>query len=150
MSKTVLLARPHPFIVQEMKPLLEQCGYGVRKPDGPGDIDTQARGCDAAVISLALVSDIVVSAEDVTAAIHRVNPRVPLIFASLLPFQRAVSSVSGLLGKLGITAHVIGISSSNSTTLLNSAPSVLYLAKDELSEAAKREQIKQLLRRHIG
>jgi len=149
-SKTVLLARPHPFIVQEMKPLLEQCGYGVLKPDGVGVIDTQVKGCDAAVISLALISDVTASAEDVTANIHGVNPKMPLIFASLLPFERAVSTITGLLGKLGIAAHVIGISSSNSTTSSNAAPSVNYLAKDELSDAAKCEQIKQLLRRHIG
>lgn len=27
MAKTVLLARPHPFIVNEMKPFLEQSGF---------------------------------------------------------------------------------------------------------------------------
>lgn len=150
MSKTVLLARPHPFIVQEMKPLLEQCGYGVLKPGSLGDIDTQVRRCDAAVISLALISDIGASAEDVTANIHQVNPRIPLIFASLLPFERAVTSISGLLGKLGLTAQVVSVSSSHSTTSPNSALSVLYLAKDDLSDPAKREQVKRLLQRHVG
>lgn len=150
MSKTVLLARPHPFIVQEMKPLLEQCGYGVLKPGSLGDIDTHVNACDAAVISLAIISDIAASADDVTANIHRKNPGMPLIFASLLPFERAVAAISGLFGKLGIEAQVVGVSSSISTTSTSSALSVLYLAKDELSDPAKREQVKRLLRRHIG
>lgn len=88
MSKSILLARPHPFIFREMKPLLEECRYAVLKPDSLADIDKYGRNCDAAVISLAVVSDIRATAEEVTDRIYRINPRMPVIFASLLPFDR--------------------------------------------------------------
>lgn len=150
-SKTVLLARPHPFIVQEMKPLLEQCGFGVLKPDSFADLDTQARRCNAAVISLALISDIEASAEDVMASIHRVNPKLPIIFASLLPFERAVSTISGLLDKLRVDARVIGVSNStDSPQSPTTTLSVLYLAKEDLTNPVVRERARQLLLRQVG
>jgi hypothetical protein len=84
-----------------MKSLLEQSGYVVLKPHSLVDMGIDARGCDAAAISLGLISDIAASVEDVAANIHRANSEAPIIFASLLPFGRAVSTILDLLGKLG-------------------------------------------------
>lgn len=46
-----------------MKPLFEQCGYGVQKPGNLAEIDSQARRCDVVVIYLALIFDMEVSAD---------------------------------------------------------------------------------------
>jgi hypothetical protein len=62
MSKSILLARPHPFIVEEMRPLLEQSGYGVTKLERLADLPALAKNCSGAVISLALASPIPESA----------------------------------------------------------------------------------------
>jgi len=130
-----------------MKPLLEPCGYNVVKPDGPDNIAAHADHCHAGVISLALISEINLSAESVLATIHRVNPQLPLVFASLLAFEQAIFPIASLLDKLGFSAQVMGLSSSNSITSQNS---VLYLARDDLSATATREQTKHLLQRYMG
>ena len=119
-----------------MKPLLEQCGYGVLKPGSPGNIDTEVRLNYAAVISLALISDIGATGEDMTANIHLVNPKMPLIFASLLQFERAGSTISILMDKLSLTSQVVGVSKLDSMTSSNLL-SVLYLAKEDFSDSAK-------------
>lgn len=41
MPKNVLLARPHSFIVSEMKPFLEQNGYVPKKLETIDDIPTR-------------------------------------------------------------------------------------------------------------
>lgn len=56
MNKTVLLARPHPFIVAEMKPFLEQSGYNAVKPEKLDDMASIARSSAGAAISLAVSS----------------------------------------------------------------------------------------------
>lgn len=149
MSKTVLLARPHPFIVQEMKPLLEQCGFSVLKADSFDDIGAKAKRADAALISLALVSSIEASPEEVLANTLRANPGLPVIFAALLPHETAEKSISSLLNKVGISAQVISVPSSGTETAKKES-SVLFLNKDDLTNSQTREQAIQLLLRHIG
>ncbi|WP_049722363.1 hypothetical protein [Gilvimarinus polysaccharolyticus] len=149
MSKTILLARPHPFIVTEMKPILEKCGYNALRPESVADLDAYAKRCDAAIISLAVYSDIEASAEEVAAKIRQANSKTPIIFASLLSFDRAEFIISRLLQALGVSAKVVG--TSNSTDSHQAvASSVLYLAKDDLTDPALRARAEQLLRRYIG
>lgn len=40
MTKTIPLARPHPLVVAEMRPLLEQNGYGVSKVECTANLPT--------------------------------------------------------------------------------------------------------------
>lgn len=63
MSHTILLARPHAFIVGEMKPFLEQGGFAVTALSTVANLPTAVAGTCGAVISLALTSSIPESAE---------------------------------------------------------------------------------------
>lgn len=65
MSKNILLARPHPFIVAEMKPFLEENGYTLAKLEAIANMATLAPKAGGAVISMALSSSIPESAEEV-------------------------------------------------------------------------------------
>lgn len=150
MSKKVLLARPHPFIVKEMKPLLDQCGYEVLKPENTSDMVAQAKSCDAAVISLAVVSNMGATAEEVLSEIHKANPKIPIIFASLLPFERVVSTISQMLDKVGIVARVIGASPTAASSSTKAGTLALYLSQGDLTDITARARAKQLLLRHIG
>ncbi len=151
MNKTVLLARPHPFIATEMAPLLEQCGYKVVKPDGLADISVKAKTCHAAVISLAIIANINATVEEVLREIYQVNPQMPIIFASLLPYERAASTLTDLLDKLDIKARVIGVASdTGAPASATTAASYLYLAKEDMMGLKAREYARQLLLQHIG
>lgn len=151
MSKTVLLARPHPFIVSQMMPLLELCGYSVLKPDGLSDISGMAKTCHAAVISLAIVANINATAEEVLRELYKTNPQMPIVFASLLSFDRAASSLNILLEKAQIRARIVGVSSdSGRPDLATTNASYLYLAKDDMQGPKAQAQAKQLLLEHIG
>ncbi|MBW8302008.1 MAG: helix-turn-helix transcriptional regulator [Hydrogenophaga sp.] len=86
MSRQVLLARPHPFIVNEMKPWLEQGGYSVQRPDHVDDLASHARACVGAVISLAVSSSMAASAADVLKIVRQANPSLPILFAALRPY----------------------------------------------------------------
>ncbi|WKT60399.1 hypothetical protein Q2E61_16035 [Microbulbifer thermotolerans] len=151
MMKNVLLARPHPFIVQEMKPLLEQCHYSVLKPDCFADIGAQAKRSGAALISLAVVSSIDASVEKVVDSVLDINPKLPIIFAALLPFDVAATTIADLLDKKGINAQIVGVSNSDQYGSLERVDTpVLYLSKSDLTDQKRREITKQLLLRHIG
>ena len=52
MRKTILLARPHPFIVNEMKPLLLQAGFDVKGVSSDSALtESRPSSYPAAVIS---------------------------------------------------------------------------------------------------
>jgi len=80
MSRNILLARPHPFIVAEMKPFLEQNGYSPRKVHTLADIPGSTSGAAGAIISLAVVSSIGESAETVFNCITQIRPATACSF----------------------------------------------------------------------
>ncbi len=65
MSKAVLLARPHPIIIKEMKPFFELNGFSPRKMDSLTDLNANSVNVSGAIISLAVSSSIEESAEEV-------------------------------------------------------------------------------------
>lgn len=149
MSKTVLLARPHPFIVKEMKPFLEQNGYKIVKPDSITDLARQARQAQAAVISLAVVSEFSTSAEEVLTEIRKVNPSMPIILASLLSLDKVSSAITRILNSQDLQAQIVGASSTINSGGLTAKDYIVYLAKDDLTLPSAREKVKQLLSRFI-
>ena len=151
MSKMVLLARPHPFIVNEMKPMLEQSGYRVSKPSSLDGVGGMVNESAAAVISLALVSDMTESAEEVLGVMLRKKPTLPIVFASMLAFDRAVPAISQMAKHMGINAKVIGITSPAKVTAgTDSNKTFFYLSKDNLSDPTLRNQVQLLLKSYIG
>lgn len=89
MSKTVLIAHPHTFIVSVMKPFLEEGGFGTDKLEHISDLSSQTSGVAGAVISLNLSSSITESDEDVFLKLKSLAPRVPVLFAAMLTLEQA-------------------------------------------------------------
>ena len=77
----------HPFIVAEMKPLLEHSGYAAAKPESLTDFAAQARTSAGVVISLAVPSSLGESAAEVFTRLRREVPHVPVLFAAMLPLD---------------------------------------------------------------
>ncbi|MEJ2574426.1 MAG: hypothetical protein P8164_12685 [Gammaproteobacteria bacterium] len=98
MKNAILLARPHPFIVSEMKPFLEQSGF---TPLPVKDIRQLAglalTSFSGAIISLAVQSTINESAEMVFEAIRKQSPYLPVAFAGMLDAAMASKAIKRML-----------------------------------------------------
>ena len=82
MKKQILLARPHPFIVSDMKPFLEQNGFIPMQMIGINELSGLASSSlSGAIISLAVQSTIEESVEMVFKGIRRQFPGLPVAFA---------------------------------------------------------------------
>ncbi len=150
-TKRVLLARPHPFIVAEMTPLLEQGGYTASKLERLADLPIQAKGAKGAVISLALSSSIAEPPEDVFAKLRRSAPAVPVVFAALLDFSVASRKLEDIAQRAGIKATVLGIDESNhDSAALGKPATFLYVGKDDFASPETKALAARLIQRHFG
>jgi hypothetical protein len=151
MSTSVLLARPHTFIVSEMKPFLEEAGFKVIKAEKPADLTDLSRACAGAVISLAVSSSMDASPEDVVKRLREANAKMPLLFAALLPYAKIKDSLDRVGRQAGLTAKALGLEDGGvHRAELGSASALLYLSKDDLANAITRQQALQAVRRHFG
>lgn len=153
MAKTILLARPHPFIVEEMRPLLESSGFQVSKPGQVDELDKLARTAAGAVISLAVASPIAMTPEDVLRALRQVSPRMPVLFASLLSFDQVTTALGRLADKAGIanaTFHGLAQAATLDPVTLRKEQTFLYLSRDDLADAAARDSVGALLKRFFA
>ena len=83
-EKRVLLARPHAFIVDEMKPFLLECGYTPVKVSSLDELQSAlAQPANSAVISTALSSSIGADAATVFARLRQTAPSLPVMFAGM-------------------------------------------------------------------
>ncbi len=150
MSRNILLARPHPFIVSEMKPFLEQNGYSPRKVDTLADLPGSTAGASGAIISLAVVSAIGESAETVFAALRKVAPGMPVLFASIIDFAAAKSTMERLAKNAGLTGAIFGIDAAiESNPALGKPDTFLFLNKDDLVSPERRSLAARIIKRHF-
>jgi len=152
MAKTVVLARPHPFLVSDMRPWLEGAGFGVSKPEKADDLISLARGCRAAVVSLALTSPTGMSVDDVLQVLKNEAPDARLLFASLLPFEKAKPAIVSLAVRLGMQPSVVhlGASKEANQSLLGRRDTWGYLAKDDLADSVLRMFASNLMLKHFA
>lgn len=150
MAKNILLARPHPFIVSEMKPFLEQNGYAPKKLDTLGDIPTSVVGTSGAIISLAVLSSVGESAETVFAELRKSARQLPVLFASMINFATAKSALERLAKNLSVQASILDISPANATHPgLGKPDTYLFLSKDDLVSPERRALAASIIKRHF-
>lgn len=89
MSRTVLFARPHTFTVSAMKPFLEEGGFGTNGLERISGLSSPTSRTAGALISLALISAITESVEEVFSKLKSTASRVPIVFAVMLSFEKA-------------------------------------------------------------
>ena len=150
MTSPVLLARPHAFIVSDMKPFLEEAGFKVIKTESLPQLADLSRGCVGAVISLALSSPINASPEEVIKSLRQANPGLPLMFAALLPYAKAKDNLERIGRQAGLSAKVFGLEDMSKHAEIASPAGLLYLSKDDLAGLTSRQLALQAIRRHFG
>lgn len=150
MSKTILIARPHTFIVSVMKPFLEESGYVIDKLTHISALPTQSTGLAGAVISLALSSSIVESAEEVFLKLRSVTPRTPVLFASMLSLEQARPALERMAKQAGLAASILGVDATPAAaTQLGRQETFLYVSKDDLTAPERRTMAARLIQRHF-
>jgi hypothetical protein len=150
MTKTVLLARPHPFIAAEMRSFMEESGYSPSKLETldslPGLVGTSA----GVVISMALSSAVGESAEEVFQQIRKVSARVPVLFAAMLPFDKVRPGLERVAKQAAPSAMILGLDSVQAGAgQLGRPDTLLYLSKDDLTSVARRSAAARLIQRHF-
>jgi len=131
MTRTILLARPHPFIVNEMRPLLAQAGFDVKaviNDAALAGIDTAS--CSAAVISLAVISPVSQSPQQVLATLKELGFAGKIIFAGLVPFERVENNIKQFLTASGWHIDVHALSSRDARR-----SSAVYIQQSDLAPA---------------
>jgi len=150
MSKTVLIARPHTFIISAMKPFLEEGGYRIDKLEHISGLASQTSGIAGAVISLALSSTITESAEEVFLKLKNVAVRVPVVFAAMLSFEQARPALERIAKQAGIQATITGLDPTPVVaSQLGRPETFLYLSKDDLTSPERRSTAARLIQRHF-
>lgn len=150
MPKTVLIARPHTFIVSVMTPFLEESGYVTRKLAHIGDLPVQSGGIVGAVISLALSSSIDESATEVFLRFKSVAPHVPVLFAAMLTLEQARPALERLAKAAEIEAHILGANATSaSLALLGRPETFLYVNKEDLIAPESSAIVARLVQRHF-
>jgi hypothetical protein len=150
MGKQILLARPHPFIVSEMKPWLEQAGYSTVKPDSIDHIANLARDSAGAIISLAASSSVSASAAEILGLLRQLKPSLPIMFAALRPFSQTGPEIERLLQSVGVAGTIASLDSNIAgITGLGSGRAFLYVSKDDVADTARATKAKGLLTRHF-
>ncbi|OHC75761.1 MAG: hypothetical protein A3H24_06380 [Rhodoferax sp. RIFCSPLOWO2_12_FULL_60_11] len=150
MSKTVLIARPHTFIVAVMKPFLEENGYATDKLEHISGLQSQSTGAAGAVISLALSSSIVESAEEVFLKLKSMAPRTPVLFAAMLSLEQARPALERIAKQAGLQANVLGVDATSAAAAqLGRQETFLYLSKDDLTFPERRATAARLIQRHF-
>lgn len=150
MPKSILLARPHPFIVSEMKPFLEANGFSITKLESLGLLPSVVRGTSGAVISLAISSSIVESADIVFQQLRAASPKTPVLFASMLGFEQARPALEKIAKQVGIPVTIVGIDSANAATAqLGRQETFLYFNKEDLAMPERRTTALRLIQRHF-
>ncbi|GHG60713.1 hypothetical protein GCM10010919_04380 [Alishewanella longhuensis] len=144
----ILLARPHPFIVSEMVPFLQQNKIQAQKLEQLSELDTKLNQSKAAVISLALSSPLAATAEEVLAAIKQRAPRMPLVFASMLPLERVQKQLLQILQPYFNSPVLLAVDTRVGVAEPTSTNTVLYFSKADLADMQKRNTFAKLLHGH--
>jgi len=150
MAKKVLLARPHPFIVSEMKPFLEKSGFAATALGRLDDLQAAGQGASGVIISLAVSSSVGESAEKVFAEVRRQFPRLPVVFAALLPLEKSSATVTRATSAADGDVKVLGVSPEAERDPGLGKPEVfLYISKDDVASTDRRTLAGKILQRHF-
>lgn len=147
MAKKVLLARPHAFIVAEMRPFLERTGYLPTRLESLDDLDPGKLGSfSGAIISTAVVSSIPAKPAEVFAALRQHYPSLPVIFAGLTEFESTLPTIQRIVHELHPAATILPFNDKTEAhQRLGGRDVFLFLNKEDIAGSAA----ENILRRHF-
>ncbi|MCK9199867.1 MAG: hypothetical protein M0P59_06175 [Gallionella sp.] len=146
-EKKVLLARPHAFIVSEMRPFLERNGYQPTKLESIDDMHSGKLGSfSGAIISTAVVSSIAAKPAEVFAELRKRYPSLPVIFAGLTAFDSTLSTIQRIVHEVHPGSTILPFNArAEEHSRLGERDVFLFLNKDDIASAAA----ERILRQHF-
>jgi len=152
MKNKILLARPHPFIVSEMKPFLEQNGFSPLPIKGISELAGLAsHPFSGAIISLAVQSTIDESAEMVFEAIRKQSPSLPVAFAGMLDASMASKAIKRVLPESIGDYRVIAVDKKNDHRVELGQPSTfVYIRNSDLATSDTVKIVALMLQHHFS
>jgi len=147
--KSILLARPHPFIVADMAPLLAALGFEPIRLESLAGLEPAGTAVwRGAIISLAISSSVGATAAEVVRALHAKAPRLPLAFAGMVPTEVAVQTIGRLFD--GHPPEVVDVDSQRlQPRALGSVDTCLYFSKAQISDPTRQAGIQSMMAAHF-
>ncbi len=147
MAKKVLLARPHAFIVAEMRPFLERNDYQPTKLENVGDMQPGKLGTfSGAIISTAVVSSIPEKPAEVFTALRKHYPNLPVMFAGLTEFDSTLPTLQRIVSEQHPGATILPFNAkAEAHPRLGERDVFLFLNKEDIAAP----DAERILRRHF-
>lgn len=150
MPKIVLLARPHPIIISEMRPFLERAGFAPKRLDSLSMFKSSNEPISGAIISLAVSSSIEDTAEAVFSGIRKYAPRLPILFAAMLDFSAMKGALRRIAKLNNIEATILGVDPANDNHPDLGKPNTLvYLSMGDLTTPIRSVLAAKIVQRHF-
>jgi DNA-binding NtrC family response regulator len=148
-EKRVLLARPHAFIVNQMRPFLLDAGYVAVGAQNLEHLRTElASNFNGAIISTAVTSTVGVDAAAVFRLVRERQPRLPVVFAGMADAATMRTTAERAVKEL--VASPVFAGPDDYRPGADRQTSFLILRKDDLLDADAVERAARALRSHFG
>lgn len=147
----VLLARPHAFIVNEMRPFLVEAGFSPVRIDSLEQLDQQLRvPAQGAIISTAVTSSLGADAAVVFRRVREWCPHMPVVFAGMADFATMEATVKRAVKDLCPAALVVGAAGFRLSRPSDRASTFLVLRKEDLQHEALQQAAVSAIRSHFA
>ena len=151
MEKNVLLARPHPFIVADMKAFLTRNGYVPNPLSSLDQLSGHKGSIKGAVISTSVTSSVSESTEDVIKAIRTRYAHVPIVLATLIEFDAVVKTMERSITTALPGAKLLPVAAaSEAQPALGKDNGLLVIRRGDLIDKTLSSIADRLLLRHFG
>lgn len=140
----VLLARPHDFVVEDMKKWLVELGVEPVRLSALAQLEAHAeRDVAAVVVSTAVTSSVPATFGEALAACRRRFPRVPVVIAGLSAVASARAGFASDLGAHGLSLH------GPEEAVAWNTPGVALYVQDADFKPERRGRLTLAARRHL-
>lgn len=150
-EKRVLLARPHAFIINQMRPFLLEAGY---TPVGAQSLDHLAQELvgtfQGAIISTAVSSAVNADAAAVFRLVREKLPRLPIVFAGMADAATMKLSADRAVKALVSTPTIASPQDLGFATAADRTSTFLVLRKEDLMPGGTQEAAMRALRTLFG
>lgn len=150
-EKRVLLARPHAFIINQMRPFLLEAGY---TPVGAQSLDHLAQELvgtfHGAIISTAVSSAVNADAATVFRLVREKLPRLPIVFAGMADAATMKLSAERAVKALVSTPTIASPQDLGFATAADRTSTFLVLRKEDLMPGGSQEAAMRALRTLFG
>lgn len=147
----VLLARPHAFIVNEMRPFLIEAGFTPVRIESLEQLAQELRlPAQGAIISTAVSSSLGADAAGVFRQVRECNPNMPVVFAGMADFATMEATVKRAVKDLCPTAQIVGSGGFRLKRSSDRPSTFLVLRKEDLQQGAFHDAAISAIRAHFA